>query len=105
MSVQTDIERKLVENFTPRHLQVVNESYRHNVPRGSETHFRVTICSERFDNETLVRRHRLVHELLAEELAGPVHALALHALTPAEWQAREGHIAESPECLGGSRAG
>ena len=105
MSVQTIIERKLLDSFDPRHLEVVNESHRHNVPSGSETHFRVTICSVRFENENLVRRHRLVNDSLAQELAGPVHALAIHALTPAEWLDREGRTAESPKCLGGSRAG
>lgn len=105
MSVEATIERKLTQAFSPQHLEVLNESHRHNVPRDSETHFRVTVCAESFEGCTLVGRHRLVNEALAEELAGPVHALAIHALTPGEWQARKGRTAESPRCLGGSRAG
>lgn len=105
MSIQTAMEQKLADALSPQHLEVVNESDRHNVAPGSETHFRVTVCSARFEDESLVRRHRLVNQALAEELAGPVHALAIHALTPAEWRSRGGAIAESPQCLGGGRAG
>lgn len=103
MSVQDVIEQRLRDNFEPQVLEVVNESYQHNVPEGSETHFKVTLVSGVFDGVRKVQRHQKVYAVLAEELAGPVHALALHTYTDAEWQALE-YVPESPNCLGGSKA-
>lgn len=61
----------------PTHLEVINESNMHNVPRGSETHFKVVVVSEAFDKESLIKRHRSVNEVLKTELEGPVHALSI----------------------------
>ncbi|MDH3694600.1 MAG: BolA/IbaG family iron-sulfur metabolism protein [Gammaproteobacteria bacterium] len=104
MSVQSTIEHKLSENLHPVHLEVVNESYMHSVPEGSESHFKVTAVSDEFVEKNLVARHRLINEILHEELNGPLHALSLHTLTPDEWFDRAGEISDSPECLGGSKA-
>lgn len=101
-TVQATIERRLRDALAPAYLEVVNESDRHNVPPGSESHFRVTVVSDAFEGEALVARHRRVNRILAGELAGPVHALALHTYTPAEWAARGG-TRESPPCLGGGK--
>ncbi len=98
------IEEKLARAFNPRHLEVVNESANHNVPPGSETHFKVVIVAELFEGERLLARHRRVNEALAEELAGGVHALALHTYTAAEWTKRFGAAPMSPPCLGGGRS-
>ena len=100
MKIQQQIEAKLRAALTPQVLHVENESHRHNVPAGAETHFKVTLVADRFAPLSRVQRHRLVYQLLAEELAGPVHALALHAHAPAEWGDRE-QAPESPPCLGG----
>jgi BolA protein len=105
MTVQETIEHKLRQGLNPVHQEVNNESHRHNVPPGSEFHFKVLVVSERFAGERLVGRHRVVNRLLAEELAGPVHALSIHALTPQEWFERGGRVPESPPCLGGGKAG
>lgn len=101
MTVQQRIEAKLRAALAPELLRVENESQRHNVPPGSETHFKVTLVAESFASLSRVQRHRLVHQVLADELAGPMHALALHLHAPAEWDARDG-VADSPPCLGGS---
>ena len=95
------IEAKLADAFAPAHLEVVNESGNHNVPEGSETHFKVVVVSEQFGGERSLARHRAVHRTLAEELAGGVHALAIHTYTQAEWQARFGDAPMSPPCMGG----
>jgi BolA protein len=81
---------------------VVNESFMHNVPEGSESHFNITLVSSKFDGKMLVARHRMVNEALAEQLAGSIHALALHTMTPDEWFERSGQAQVSPPCLGGS---
>ncbi len=100
MPLTDAIERKLRATLSPEHLEVVNESGAHNVPAGSESHFRVVIASERFAGLSAVARHRLVYRALAEELAGGVHALALHAYSPEQWRAL-GAAPASPPCRGG----
>jgi len=103
--VRSVIERKLSEAFAPRHLEVTDESARHNVPRGAESHFKVVMVADRFEGERLLARHRRVNETLKAELAGGVHALALHTYTLTEWQRRFGDAPLSPPCLGGSAGG
>ena len=104
MTVQATIEKALSERLHPLHLEVVNESAMHSVPPGSESHFKVTVVSEAFVEKNLLARHRMINEILAQQLAGPVHALALHPLTPDEWFDKGGRVAQSPPCHGGSKS-
>ena len=101
MNMQQTITRKLEEAFAPDHLEVVNESHMHNVPEGSETHFKVVVVSDAFDGKMLLARHRLVNKALADELDGGIHALALHTMTMQEWF-EKGKAADSPPCEGGN---
>ncbi len=103
MKIQSSIESKLA-SLDPLHLEVVNESHMHSVPANSETHFKVTVVSGQFDGKLLVARHRLVNDILSEELAGGVHALALHTRTPDEWFEQGGAVPDSPQCMGGSKS-
>ncbi len=104
MTVQQQIEGKLAAAFAPSHLEVENESHRHSVPAGSESHFRVVIVSERFDGQRRLARHQAVNRLLADELRNQIHALAIETHTAREWAAKGGIAAQSPECLGGSKS-
>jgi len=101
MNVQQRIESKLAGALSPLHLEVVNESGNHNVPAGSESHFKVVLVSEAFEGRPQLARHRMVYGTLNEELAGPVHALALHTYTPAQWRELAAGAPESPRCRGG----
>ncbi len=101
MSIQASIEQKLQSALAPAHLEVVNESHMHNVPPGSESHFKVIVVSAAFDGKMLVARHRMVNEILAEDLQR-IHALALHTYTPEEW-AKRGQAPQSPPCHGGGK--
>jgi len=103
MSIEDDIRNKMQAALHPQHLEVINESNNHNVPRGSESHFKLVVVSPEFTGKTLVARHRMINQLLADELAGKIHALALHTLTPEEWEAT-GAAPASPPCMGGSKA-
>ena len=103
MSVQQVITDKLREALEVGHLEVLNESFRHNVPSGSETHFKVTVVSDDFKGKKQVVRHQIVYALLADEMAGTVHALALHTFTEDESQQLSA-APGSPACLGGRRA-
>jgi BolA family transcriptional regulator, general stress-responsive regulator len=88
MRVAETIRTKLIANFAPEELSVEDESARHAGHAGAraegETHFRVRIVSSSFAGLSRVDRQRRIYEILAEELRGPVHALALSALTPEE---------------------
>ena len=105
MNIAQGIEHKLRQQLAPQHLEVHNESHGHRVPAGSESHFKVVVVSEQFEGQRLLARHRLINSLLAEELAGPVHALALHTYSPAEWQHNQQRIPQSPACRGGGNEG
>ena len=104
MSIQETIQGKVQTALKPLHLDVANESSSHNVPANSETHFKLVAVSGEFEGKNLVKRHQLVYSLLSEELAGPVHALALHLFTPDEWDTRNQRTEASPDCLGGSKS-
>ena len=104
MPMQPQLERKLSDALGPMHLEVINESYMHNVPEGSESHFKVVVVSEAFENQPRVARHRLVNEAVAEELRSGIHAFSINAMTPEEWFEKGGKATQSPPCLGGSKA-
>lgn len=96
MSIKTTIEHKLTSEFAPERLQVLNESHlhagHHHTASGhhetfdgsGETHFRVRIVANAFSDMSRVERHRAVNALLADELAGAVHALAIEPAAPGE---------------------
>lgn len=100
--MQQQILELLQRGLPLAHVEVVNESSGHNVPAGSETHFKVVAVSAAFAGQSAVRRHQAVYALLRGPLAAGVHALALHTYTPEEW-AQAGSAPESPACRGGSR--
>lgn len=104
MQIQQQIEHKLSAQFAPLHLEVKNESHMHNVPEGSESHFRVVLVASQFEGKPLIQRHRAVNAILDQELKGEIHALALHTMTPEEWFAKGGEAPESPPCLGGGKS-
>ncbi len=103
MNVEDSIKETLQQALAPKYLSVENESHMHNVPPGSESHFKVVLVSDEFDGVRKVARHQMVYQQLAGFLAGGgVHALALHTYTPAEWQTRSERPPVSPDCMGGS---
>jgi stress-induced morphogen len=88
MRVEESITQKLRQAFAPEVLEVVNDSHRHAGHGGSpgtgESHFSIEVVSDRFKGKSRVERHRMVNDVLAEELKGSIHALAIRALTPEE---------------------
>lgn len=85
------IEQKLTVAFSPKQLEVIDESHKHaghsGAKPGGETHFHVTIVSAAFAGQNRVKRHQAVYKALAEELQTQVHALSLATLTPEEYSA------------------
>ena len=102
MTTASEIESKLTADLNPQLLNVENESHMHSGP-SLESHFKVTAVAEAFESLPLVKRHQRIYSLLSDELAGGVHALALHLYTPAEWEARQKSRPDSPHCRGGSK--
>lgn len=103
MMVREKIEAKLRTAFEPIFLEVIDESYRHNVRAGSESHFKVVLVSDSFHGERFLTRHRHIYSTLTEELAGPVHALALHTYTLKEWASIQDTVISSPPCRGAGK--
>lgn len=103
MKVQESITQKVQNNLEPQYFEVLNESHNHSVPQNSETHFKLVIVSDHFSNIKRIQRHRIINDLLADELRGPVHALSLKLYTREEWEARGHDVPASPKCLGGSK--
>jgi BolA family transcriptional regulator, general stress-responsive regulator len=88
MRVSETITKKLQEAFTPESIDVVDESHLHEGHAGhrpgGQTHFRVYIVSQAFAGKSRIDRHRMINTVLAGDLAGGVHALAIHAAAPGE---------------------
>ena len=103
MTACSDIESKLTKELDPSHLEVIDESYLHNVEPGKESHVRIVIVSEQFENLNLVKRHQLIYQQINEELEGPIHAISLHTFTDSEWKGKNETAQDSPDCLGGMK--
>ena len=102
-NVKQFIEQQLNDALTPVYLEVLDESHMHNVPPGSESHFKLVVVTGSFEGVPRVRRQQTVNSILKDELAGPLHALSMETLTPEEWEKKAGVVRQSPDCLGGSK--
>lgn len=96
MSTEEVIKTKLQE-LSPVHLEILNESHMHAGP-ATDSHFKLVVVSEAFESVRTVARHQKLYKILAQELQGPVHALSLLLYTPEEWQQAE--VPNSPNCMG-----
>ncbi len=103
--IEEQIWDKLQNGVNYDVLDVINESHQHSVPKDSETHFRILVVTAEFEEVGRLARHRRIHSLLGQELRGGVHALAIDAWTPAEWDRNAHRPSLSPKCRGGSKAG
>lgn len=103
MSRAERIRTALESGLSPTHLDVIDESHMHSVPKGAESHFKLVVAASGFEGRSRVDRHRLINGLLKQELGSGLHAVALSLFTPSEWAA-SGVAPDSPECRGGSKA-
>ena len=103
MTACSDIESKLTKELDPSHLEVIDESYLHNVEPGKESHVRIVVVSEQFEGLNLVKRHQLIYQQINEELECPIHAISLHTFTDSEWKDKNETAQDSPDCLGGMK--
>jgi stress-induced morphogen len=98
--IEQQLREKLAKGLKPIHFELVNESPMHGLPIEAEKHFKLVAVSEVFVGLSRIERHRLVHDLVAEELKTHVHAFSVQAFAPSEWK---GATFDSPECLGGGK--
>ena len=103
MSRKKRIQEILNAELHPTVLIVEDESSKHHVPEGSESHFKIVLVSSTFNNQSRIKRHRFINTLLATEFNTGLHALSLQLYTSAEWEKNAGVIKSSPTCRGGSR--
>jgi BolA protein len=87
MSVAARIRERLAA-LEPLALELVDESAKHEghagARPGGNTHWRLTIVSQRFAGKPTVARHRMVYQALGELMQDPIHALAITARAPEE---------------------
>lgn len=95
--VQESVQQVLEKEFAPTHLQVINESHGQ---LQDESHFKVVIVSDAFQDQRLVQRHRMVNVSLMKNGQLPFHALTITAKTTEEWDA-DNSVPKSPGCMGG----
>ena len=77
-------------------LKIINESFMHNVPQGSESHFKIVIVSNRFKNLSLIQRHKEIYNSLGD-IMNEIHALSIHAFDNDEFESNP-MILDSPQC-------
>jgi BolA protein len=95
--MQSKIENTIIKALNPELLEVVNESYKHNVPKDSESHFKILAISEKFTNLSKMTRHKMLFKLLESEFKS-IHALSLALYTPEEWQQKPNKQHTTPAC-------
>ncbi|MES9905483.1 MAG: BolA family protein [Sedimenticola sp.] len=97
------IEKAILDALQPQFLEVIDESHMHSVPEGAQSHFKVTVVSDKFKGEKLIARHRLINNLLKDAFNDSLHALALHTMTLEEWHTKGGRSADTQECMDSSK--
>ena len=100
--VAAAMQKELETALDPSYLRFENESNNHGGP-ATDSHFKLILVASAFAGLRAVQRHQLIYKLLRSYLEGPVHALSLHLFTLEEWAQKEGVVAASPACLGGSK--
>jgi stress-induced morphogen len=115
LNLSDELKKIFTDNLVSlQHVEIINESSMHSVPKNSQTHFKVFLVSPQFEGVLPVQRHRMVYSLvkpfLRDSSAQPsspeyyhqIHALSIIAKTPAEWDKEQHSISkQSPRCLGG----
>lgn len=91
------IHAVLLENFAPLFIDLVDESHKHQVREGSESHFKLTLVSNKFKGRTRIERHRMVTDFLSSERQNGLHALGLALYSPEEWAAQPKSFV-TPQC-------
>ena len=94
--IESQIINTLSTSMNLSSLKIINESFMHNVPKGSESHFKIVVVTNDFNNLSIIKRHKLIYKTL-DNLMNKIHALSIHAFTEEEFKLNP-VILDSPEC-------
>ncbi len=94
--IESQIINTLSSSMNLWSLKIINESFMHNVPEGSESHFKILVVTDDFNNVPIMQRHKLIYKNL-NDLMDKIHALSIHAFTEEEFELNP-VILDSPEC-------
>ena len=94
--IESQIISTLSSSMNISSLKIINESFMHNVPHGSESHFKIVVVTDDFNNIPILHRHKLIYKNL-NGLMDKIHALSIHAFTEEEFELNP-VILDSPEC-------
>ncbi len=95
--METTIKNLLIDSLKPSILSITNESYMHNVPEDSESHFKIVIVSNNFKNQSNVKRHQLIYRVL-DDIMKLIHALSIYAFDEDEYKDNP-IVLDSPNCI------
>ena len=95
--METTIKNLLIDSLKPSILSITNESYMHNVPEGSESHFKIVIVSKNFKNQSNVKRHQLIYGVL-DDIMKLIHAISIYAFDDDEYKENP-IVLDSPNCV------
>ena len=96
-SIESTINKIINESYNPLYIELVNESFMHNVPKDSESHFKLIVVSDIFKNMTLVQRHKHIY-LSLKTTMNNIHALSINAFDTEEFRLNP-DISRSPDCI------
>jgi BolA protein len=95
-TIESQIINTLSTSMNLSSLKIINESFMHNVPKGSESHFKIIVVTNDFTNLSIIKRHKLIYKTL-DSLMNKIHALSIHAFNEEEFKLNP-IILDSPEC-------
>ena len=94
--VESTIKNLLIDKFNPSLLSITNESYMHNVPEGSESHFKIVLVSDSFKDISKIKQHQKIYKVLGK-LMNSIHALSIYSFDEMEYE-NNPIIIDSPNC-------
>ena len=94
--IESTIKNLLIDKFNPSLLSITNESYMHNVPEGSESHFKIVLVSDSFKDISKIKQHQKIYKVLGK-LMNSIHALSIYSFDEMEYK-NNPVIIDSPNC-------
>ena len=94
--VENKIKAIINANLSPSVLNIINESFMHNVPANSESHFKIIIVSDIFKDVASVNRHKIIYKTLGSVM-DDIHALSIYAFDINEFDTNP-MVLDSPNC-------
>ena len=95
--IENIIQNVLIDEFNPSILSITNESYMHNVPEGSESHFKVILDTDLFEDVPKIKQHQKIYIALGN-IMNQIHALSIHSFDKEEFK-NNPMIIDSPNCV------